>query len=79
MQAELNPSWSSRSTLKMKRHVRPKQGSPPKVAGLAYAGRTFGLSSFYLDIGPIGVPFPLHEAFPHQLNGGCDDCGGTDG
>jgi hypothetical protein len=54
------------------------KGFPHEVDGLAHAGRTFGLSTFYLDIGPIRIAFPLHEVLPHQLNRGCDDGGGTD-
>jgi hypothetical protein len=46
--------------------------------GLAYGGWTFWLTPFYLDIGPLGIVFPLYEVLPDHLDRRRDDCGGTD-
>jgi hypothetical protein len=54
------------------------KGFSREVDGLAYGGWTFWLTTFYLDIGPLGIAFPLYEVPPDHLNRGCDDCGGTD-
>jgi len=32
--------------------------------GLAYGGWTFWFTPFYLDIGPLGIAFPLNEVPP---------------
>jgi hypothetical protein len=45
--------------------------------GLAYGGWTFWLTTFYLDIGPLEIAFPLDEVPPDHLNRRRDDCGGT--
>jgi len=47
--------------------------------GLAYSGWTFWLTTFCLDIGPLGIPFPLNEVPPDHLDRRRDDCDGTDG
>jgi hypothetical protein len=47
--------------------------------GLAYGGWTFWLKTFYLDIGPLGIPFPSYEVPPDHLDRRRDDCDGTDG
>jgi hypothetical protein len=47
--------------------------------GLAYRGRAFWLKTFYLDIGPLSIAFPLYEVLPDHLNWGGDDRSGTDG
>jgi hypothetical protein len=54
------------------------QGFSPEVDGLAYGGWTFWLTTFYLDIGPLGIAFPLDEVPPDHLDRRRDDCGGTD-
>jgi hypothetical protein len=41
--------------------------------GLADGGWTFWLTTFYLDIGPLGIALPLDEILPDQLNRGCDN------
>jgi hypothetical protein len=45
--------------------------------GLAYGGWTFWLTTFYLDIGPLEIAFPLDEIPPDHLDRSCDDGGGT--
>ena len=45
--------------------------------GLADRGRAFWLTSFDLDISPIGIAFPLGEVLPHHLDWGGDDGDGT--
>jgi len=54
------------------------QGFSPEVDGLAYGGWTFWLTTFYLDIGPLAIAFPLDEVPPDHLDRRRDDCGGTD-
>jgi hypothetical protein len=46
--------------------------------GLAYGGWTFWLNTFYLDIGPLRIAFPLYEVPPDHLDRRRDDCDGTD-
>jgi hypothetical protein len=55
------------------------KGFPSEGDGLAYQGRAFWLNTFYLDIGPLGIAFPLDEVLPDHLDRGGDDGGGTDG
>jgi hypothetical protein len=47
--------------------------------GLTYGDRAFWLRTFYLDVGPLGIAFPLCEVRPDHLDGGGDDGDGTDG
>jgi hypothetical protein len=54
------------------------KGFSREVDGLASGGWTFWLTTFCLDIGPLGSAFPLYEVLPDQLKWGCDDGGGTD-
>ena len=54
------------------------KGFSSEVDGLAYGGWTFWLNTFYLDIGPLGIAFPLYEVPPDHLDRRRHDCGGTD-
>jgi hypothetical protein len=54
------------------------KGFSREVNGLAYGGWTFWLTPFYLDIGPLGIAFPLDEVLPDRLDRRSDDGGGTD-
>jgi hypothetical protein len=54
------------------------KGSSSEVDGLACGGWTFWLNTFYLDIGPLGIAFPLYEVPPDHLDRRRDDCDGTD-
>jgi hypothetical protein len=54
------------------------KGFSSEFDGLAYGGWTFWLTTFYLDIGPLGIAFPLYEVPPDHLDRCRDDCGGTD-
>src|SRR5215472_15365530 len=54
------------------------KGFSSEVDGLAYGGGTFWLTTFYLDIGPLGIAFPLYEVPPDHLDRRRDDRGGTD-
>src|SRR5437667_8627358 len=53
------------------------KGFSREVDGLAYGGWTFWLTTFYLDIGPLGIAFPLYEVPPDHLDRRRDDGGGT--
>ncbi len=46
--------------------------------GLAGGGWTFWLNTFWVDIGPVEIAFPLHEVRPDQFDRRRDDCDGTD-
>jgi hypothetical protein len=54
------------------------QGFACEVDGLAGSGGTFGLNTFCLDIGPLGISFPFYEVRPDHLDRRRDDGGGTD-
>jgi hypothetical protein len=43
----------------------------------ADGGWPFWLTTFYLDIGPLEIAFPLDKVRPDDPNRGCDDRGGT--
>jgi hypothetical protein len=46
--------------------------------GLACAGWTFRLNTFWLHTAPLGIAFPLYEVPPDHLDWRRDDCDGTD-
>ena len=54
------------------------QDSSAEGDGLACGGWTFWLNTFCLDIGPLGIAFPLYEVRPDYLDWRRDDGDGTD-
>jgi hypothetical protein len=46
------------------------KGFASEGGGLADRGRACWLNMVYLDIGPIGIVFPLGEVLPHHLDRG---------
>src|SRR5258708_24098736 len=55
----------------------PAKGFSSEGDGLADGGWTFWLNTFWLDIAPLEIAFPLYEVPPDHLNRGRDDGGGT--
>jgi hypothetical protein len=45
--------------------------------GLTDSGRAVWLTPLYVDIGPVGIVFPLCEVLSDHLDGGADDGIGT--
>ncbi|HXZ03201.1 MAG TPA: hypothetical protein VEH81_00130 [Ktedonobacteraceae bacterium] len=76
MQAELVPFGIDLFDLEGEVQGAAK-GFSPEGDGLAYGGWTFWLNPFYLDIGPLGIAFPLYEVLPDHIDRGCDGGGGT--
>jgi hypothetical protein len=77
MQTELAPLGIDLFDLEAEAQGAAK-GFTSEVDGLAYGGRPFWLATFYLDIGPRRIAFPLDEVLPDYLDRGGDDGNGTD-